>query len=52
MLSNVFIISVAREKIKAKLAPAIATGAPITLEKEMIETLPLIALKTIKTLCV
>ena len=39
-----------KEKINVKLALAIPTGAPITLVKEMIDTPPLVALNTIKTL--
>ena len=34
MLSNFLIIPVVREKIRAKLAQAIPTGAPITLVKK------------------
>ena len=48
MLSNFFIIPVVREKIKVKLALAIPTGAPTMLVKEMIDTPPVVALKTIK----
>ena len=50
MLSNFLIIPVVREKIKVKLALAIPTGAPATLVNEMIDTPPLVAPKTIKTL--
>ena len=51
MLSNFLIIPVVREKVKrVKLAPAIPTGAPTTLTVEIIQTPPLVALKTIKTL--
>ena len=50
MLSNFFIVPVAKEKIKVKLALAIPTGAPTTLSDEMIQTLLLVALKTIKIL--
>ena len=50
MLSNFLIICVVREKIKVKLAPTVPTGAPTTLTEEIIQTLPLAALKTIKTL--
>ena len=50
MLSNFFIVPVAKEKIKVKLALAIPTGAPTTLADEMIQTLLLVALKTIKIL--
>ena len=47
MLSNFLVISVITEKIPA---PAIPIGAPTTLTEEIIQTPPLIALKTIKTL--
>ena len=50
MLSNFLSIPVVREKIKVKLALAIPTGAPTTLVNEMIDTPPLFAPKTIKTL--
>ena len=50
MLSNFLIIPVVRKKIKVKLAPAIPIGAPTTLAEEIIQTPPLLALKTIKTL--
>ena len=50
MLSNFFIVPVAKEKIKVKLALAIPTGAPTTLADEMIQTLLLVALKAIKVL--
>ena len=45
-----FIIPVARENTRIKLALAIPAGTPITLVKEMIGTPPLVANKTIKTL--
>ena len=48
MLSNVLVIPVVREKIKVKLSPAIPTGASTTLTEEIIQTPPLVALKTIK----
>ena len=48
MLSNFLVIPVVREKIKGKLAPAIPTGASTTLLEEIIQTLPFVALKTIK----
>ena len=41
---------VVREKIRVKLALAIPNGASTTLTEEIIQTLPLAALKTIKTL--
>ena len=47
MLSNFLIIPVVKEKIKVKLALTILTGAPTTLVNEMIDTPPLVALKTI-----
>ena len=50
LLSNVLIIPVVKEKIKVKLARAIATGAPITVAKEKIDILPLAAEKTTKIL--
>ena len=50
MLSNFLIIPVVREKIKVKLALAIPTGGTTTLVNKMIDTPPLVALKTIKTL--
>ena len=48
MLSKFLIVPVVREKIKAKLVLAIPTGAPTMLVKEMIDTPPIVALKTIK----
>ena len=50
IFSNFLTIPVVREKIKVKLALAIPTGAPIILVNEIIDTPPLVALKTIKTL--
>ena len=41
-------IPVVREKIKVRLALAIPTGAPTILVNEIIDTPPLVALKTIK----
>ena len=52
MLSNILIIPVVREKIKVKLALAIPTGAPIILVNEIIDTPPVVALKTIKILSI
>ena len=52
MLSNFLIIPVVRKKIKVKLAHAIPTGAPTTLANKMIDTPPLVELKTIKTLSI
>ena len=50
ILSNFLIINVVREKIRVKPALAIPTGVSTVLVREMINTLPLAALKTIKTL--
>ena len=50
ILNNFFIIPVVREKIKVKLALAIATDAPTTLADKMIQTPLFVALKKIKTL--
>ena len=50
MLSNFLIIPVVTEKIKVKLALIIPTGAPTILLNEIIDTPPLVAFKTIKTL--
>ena len=50
MLSNFLIIPAIKEKIKVKLALAIPTGAPTMLIKEMIDTPPVAALKTIEIL--
>ena len=50
MLSNFFIIPVVKEQVKAKFALATPTGAPTTLVREMIDTPPFVALKTIKVL--
>ena len=48
---NFLTIPVAREKFRVKLALAIPTGAPTILDfNEIIDTPPLVALKTIKTL--
>ena len=52
MLSNFLIITVVREKIKVKLALVIPTGAPTTLADEMIQTLLLVPLKTIKIMSI
>ena len=48
VLSNFFTIIVVREKIRVKLALAIPTGAPTILVNEIIDTPPLVALRTIK----
>ena len=50
--SNFLTIPVAREKIKLELALAIPTGAPITLENEIIDTPPLVAHNAIKILSI
>ena len=49
ILSNFLIIPVVKEKIEIKRALAIPKGAPITVVKEVIATLLLVANKTIKT---
>ena len=49
IFSNFLTISVVREKIKVRLALAIPTGAPTILVNKIIDTPPLVALKTIKT---
>ena len=46
--SNFFTFLVVREKNKVRLALAIPTGAPTILVNEIIDTPPLVALKTIK----
>ena len=48
MFSNFFIFPVVKEKINEKLALAIPTGAATTLVNDMIDTPPVVALKTIK----
>ena len=50
MLRNFFIIFLVREKVKVILAPAIPTGAPTTLTEEIIQTLLVVPLRTIKIL--
>ena len=50
MLSNFLIIFVVRRKIKVRLAFAIPTGARTMLVKEMIDTPPVAALKTVRIL--
>ena len=50
MVSNFLIIPVVKEKNQVKLWLAIPTGIPTMLVKEMIDTAPLVALKTIKIL--
>ena len=50
ILINFLVIPVVREKIKVKLALEILTGARIIRVNEIIDTPPLVALKTIKIL--
>ena len=50
IFNNFLVIPVVREKIKVKLALTIPTGAPIILVNEIIDTPPVVALKTIKIL--
>ena len=50
MLNNFFIIFVARENKRLKLAFAIPTGTPITIVKSIIDIPPLAAEKKIKAL--
>ena len=45
-------IPVAREKIRVKLTITISTGAPTKLVNEIIDTPPVVALKTIKILSI
>ena len=52
IFNNFLVIPVVREKIKVKLALAIPTGAPTILVNEIIDTLLLVALKTIKILSI
>ena len=52
LFSNFFIIPVVREKIKVEVALAIPAGAQTTLAKELVETAPLVALKTNKILSI
>ena len=47
-----FIIPVAKENTRVKLALAIPAGAPITLIKEIINTSPLVADRTVKVLSI
>ena len=47
LLSNFLTIPVDREKNKVRLALAIPTGAPTLVVNEIIDTPPLVALKTI-----
>ena len=50
IFSNFLTIPVVSEKNRVKVALAIPTGAPTILVNEIIDTPPLVALKTIKTL--
>ena len=50
VLNNFFVIPVAKDKIKVKLAPAIPIGAPTTLADKIIQTRPLVAERTMNTL--
>ena len=50
VLSNFLVIPVVKEKIKVELSLAIPTGAPITVVKEIIDTTPLVAERTVKIL--
>ena len=52
IFNDFLIIPVVREKIKIRLTLAIATGAPIILANEIIDTPLLVALKTIKILSI
>ena len=52
IISNFVIIPVVTEKIKARLALAIPTGAPAILVNQIIDTPQLAALKTIKMLSI
>ena len=47
-----FIIPAVKENTRVKLALAIPAGAPVTLAKEIIDTLPLVADKIVKVLSV
>ena len=50
IFSNFLTIPVVRGKIRVKVALVIPTGAPTILVNEIIDTPPLVALKTTKTL--
>ena len=52
IFNNFLTIPVVKEKIKAKLALAIPTGAPVTLVNEIIGPPPVVALKTTKILSI
>ena len=48
IFSNYLSILIVREKNKVRIALAIPTGAPTIVVNEIIDTPPLVALKTIK----
>ena len=48
IFSNLLTIPVVRKKNKDRLALAIPTGAPTIVVNKIIDTLPLVALETIK----
>ena len=50
ILCNFLTIPFVREKIRVKIALAILTGAPTKLVNEIIDTAPVVAIKTIKIL--
>ena len=50
IFNNFLVILADRERIKVKLALAIPTDAPIILLNEIVDTPPVVALKTIKIL--
>ena len=52
IFDNFLTIPVVKEKINIKLALAVPTGAPIILVNEIIDTPPVVALKTIKILSI
>ena len=52
MLNNFCIIPVVKENTRVKLALAVPSGTPITLTKEIKDTPPLFADKTIKFLSI
>ena len=48
IFNNFLVIPVVREKNKVRLALAISNGAPTIIVNEIIDTPPLVALKTVK----
>ena len=52
IFKKILTIPVVRGKVKVKLALAIPTGAPITYVNEIIDTPPVVALKTTKILSI